>query len=126
MKVLRLSIIILICMCIFIGVHSFRMSKMEKSISEMGNSVKELALNDSWDEVSEMISKIKNEWNRYKNWAALTISSENIEQLEISLHQTQTFAQIHKKTDFLGEFIMFSQLVEQIAHREGLYWEEIF
>ena len=126
MKVLRLSIIILICMCIFIGVHSFRMSKMEKSISEMGNSVKELAINDSWDKVSEMISEIKNEWNRYKNWAALTISSENIEQLEISLHQAQTFAQIHKKSDFLGEFIMFSQLVEQIAHREGLYWEEIF
>ena len=126
MKVLRLSIAVLICMCIFIGVHSFRMSKMEKSISEMGESVKELAINDSWDEVSQMISEIENEWNGYKSWAALTISSENIEQLETALHQAQTFAQIHRKSDFLGEFIMFSQLVEQIARREGLYWEEIF
>ncbi len=125
MKVLRLSIVVLICMCIFIGVHSFRMSKMEKSISEMGDSVKKLAINNSWDEVSQMISEIENEWNRYKNWAALTISSENIEQLETSLHQAQIFAQIHRKSDFLGEFIMFSQLVDQISRREGLYWEEI-
>ncbi|MBQ9737004.1 MAG: DUF4363 family protein [Clostridia bacterium] len=126
MKVLRLSIVVLICICIFIGVHSFRMSKMEKSISELGDNIKGLAINDSWDEVLRITYEIQDEWNKYKNWAALTINSESIEKLEISLEQAQTFAQIHKKSDFLGEFSAFSQLVEQIAHKEGLYWEEIF
>ena len=72
-----------------------------------------------------MLDKVEKEWKKHRVWAALTISTEDIEQLEISLEQSKAFAKIEEKADFLGEFIMFSKLVEHIPHREGFHIEEV-
>lgn len=125
MKIIRLAAIALVVMCVFIGIHSFVMNRMGKSLAKRSDKVEMLAGQEDWAAVCLELDEITAEWKKYSTWAALTISTEDIEQLEISLAQSQAFAKLHQKSDFFGEFIMFSKLVEHIPHREGFHIEEI-
>ncbi len=125
MKILRAAIIILVVMCIFIGVHSFLMNKMGKSLASKNDEVFKLASAENWNAVRLMLADIRQEWEKYSIWASLTISTDDIEQLEISLAQAEAFANLEEKTNFFGEFIMFAELVDHIPHREGFHIEEI-
>lgn len=126
MKVLRFAIAILVIMCLFIGVHSYVMANMGKSMTQKNTRTQELAYSEDWEGVSKLLSEIHTEWEKYRFWASLTISTHEIEELELSLQQAEAFAYLKQKTDFLGEFIMFSKLIEHIPHREGFHIEEIF
>ena len=125
MKLMKLSIAILIVMCAFIGVHGYIMNKMGASLSEKSILIKNFALKDDWENTRKLLDEVDQEWKKYSTWASLTISTEDIEQLEISLEQAKTFAVLEEKSDFLGEFIIFSMLLDHIPHREGFHIEEI-
>ena len=125
MKLMCFSIALFIVICAFIGVHCYIMNKMGTSLSEKNVQIKSFAIKDDWKSVRSLLEKVNDEWERYSTWASLTISTEDIEQLEISLEQAKTFATLEAKPDFLGEFIMFSMLVDHIPHREGFHIEEI-
>ncbi len=125
MKVFRIAIAAFVAICVFIGMHSFRMAKMGKQISNLSTRITESARADNWQEVSTLLSETEAEWNKHKIWAALTINAADIEQLEISLKQAKEFAYLQQKSDFLGEYIMFSQLIEHISRKEGFHLEEI-
>lgn len=125
MKLLRLAIAMLILMCIFLGVHAFIMNKIGKSLEKKNTEIYSLASIDDWEGTRKQLKEVSCEWEKYNTWASLTISTEDIEQLEISLAQAQAFAELEEKSNFFGEFIMFSKLVEHIPHREGFHIEEI-
>ncbi|MBR5155375.1 MAG: DUF4363 family protein [Clostridia bacterium] len=125
MKVLWAAIAIFVAFCIVIGVHSYVMGTMGKVMNEKNQEVVNVAFADDWQRVAKLLDDIEEEWDKYRIWAALTISTDDIEQLEISLSQAKAFARLEQKSDFFGEFIMFSKLVEHIPHREGFHIEEI-
>ncbi len=125
MKVFWVAILILVIICILIGSHSYIMTHMGKSIAEINKKIEKAAHNEEWKAVSALLNEAQEEWDRHSFWASLTISTEDIEQLEIALNQAKTFAQIEQKADFFGEFVMFSMLVEHIPHREGFHIEEV-
>ena len=125
MKLMCIAIAILIVMCGFIGIHSYIMNKMGVSLNAKNAQIKNLAMNDDWENARILLKEVSREWEKYSTWAVLTISTEDIEQLEISLEQAKSFAALETKSDFLGEFIMFSMLVDHIPHREGFHIEEI-
>lgn len=121
MKLVWLAVVVLVFMCVFIGVHSYIMARMGAVIGEKCTRIEALAKNDEWDKVNNLLRDVEDEWKKYNGWASLTISTEDIEQLEISLNQSQAFAELNDKSVFLGEFIMFSQLLQHIPHREGFH-----
>lgn len=125
MKLVWLAVVVLVFMCVFIGVHSYIMARMGAVIGEKCTRIEALAKNDEWDKVNNLLRDVEDEWKKYNGWASLTISTEDIEQLEISLKQSQAFAELNDKSVFLGEFIMFSRLIRHIPHREGFHWKEI-
>ncbi len=125
MKAFISSLAILVSICIFVGIHSFVMLSLADDINTQSQQVKELAANNKWDEAIEKIDHIRSLWDKRRTWAALTISTNDIEQIEISLTQSRAYAELHQKPDFFGEFIMFTKLVEHIPHQEGFHIEEI-
>ena len=125
MKTLRLAILVFVVICIFMAIHSIVMSNMGKTMSRISEKIEVSSTQDDWEAVDKLLLELTREWEKYSFWAALTIDTKDIEQLEISLAQAKAFAALEKKSDFLGEFIMFSKLVEHIPHREGFHIEEI-
>lgn len=125
MKAFISALTIFTTICIFIGIHAFIMVSLADDISEECKSIHTLADNDRWDETVEKLDYIRSIWDRRRTWASLTISTKDIEQIEISLTQSRAYAELKQKPDFFGEFIMFEKLVEHIPHQEGFHIEEI-
>ena len=125
MKAFISAIAIFTAICIFIGIHAFSMVSLANDISAECKQVHSLANDDRWDETVKKIDLIRKLWDRRRTWASLTISTKEIEQIEISLTQSRAYAELKQKPDFFGEFIMFEKLVEHIPHQEGFHIEEI-
>ncbi len=125
MRVFRVSIVIFVVICTFIGSHSYIMTHMGKAIAEINLKTEKAASEEDWELASALLDEAETEWKRHSLWAALTINTNDIEQLEIALSQAKAFAKLGQKSDFFGEFVMFSKMVEHIPMREGFRIEEI-
>ncbi len=125
MRALIVAIAIFLVICTFIGIHSYIMLNLTKNIRPLCQETISFASADQWNKVIENIDQIQNRWDKKRLWASLTISTKNIEEIEISLKQSRAFAVLHQKSDFMGEFIMFSMLLDHIPHQEGFSIEEI-
>lgn len=125
MKGFVAALVLFVIICAFVGVHSYMMIKMSEDIGEICIRVNTLADSEKWTEVSEELDKIQGIWEKKRIWTALTIETNNIEQIEIAFRQSEAYAKLGEKSDFLGEFTMFTMLVNHIPHQEGFHIEEI-
>ncbi len=112
---------------IFVAIifHSISMAKLGMEMTELTNKTQQYAMNEDWENTLSYINKIKKHWDKRSFWTALTIKTDELEQIEISLEQSKKFAMLQDKGKFMGEFTMFSKLVEHIPHQEGFHIEEI-
>lgn len=125
MKAFIISLCLLLVICIFIGIHSVIMVNLADHISSESQKVTIFAQNNEWEKVVDRLDKIKSIWDKKRIWTSLTISTDEIEQIEISLKQSRTHAELKQKSDFFGEFTMFTMLLDHIPHHEGFHIEEI-
>ncbi len=125
MKKFVLSLIGLVIIFTAILVHSFSMVKMGKEMTSLTDKTKEYVMADNWDSAGKYIEEIERYWKKRNLWTALTIKTDELEQIEISLAQSKKYVKLQDKSKFMGEFIMFSKLVEHIPHQEGFHLEEI-
>lgn len=125
MKKFIISCGVFCAMLILIVIHSFSMRKMGEEIKNLSKATEECAIREEWDKTEENMKKIRKEWEKREIWTALTIKTNEIEQIEISLCQSEKYAKLKDKNKFVGEFTMFSKLVEHIPHQEGFRMEEI-
>lgn len=125
MKAFIIACILLLTIGLLIGIHSFTMIQFAKDIDVQCREVTSLAKNEKWKEVAKGIDDIRSTWDKKRVWVALTVSTKNIEEIEIALTQSRAYAKLKQKPDFFGEFIMFQKLVEHIPHQEGFHIEEI-
>ena len=125
MRVFVISLVLLIIMGSFIGIHAYVMQHMAGEISDKCEGIDELAHAGQWDEILDRLDDVRNIWEDHRMWASLTISTKEIEQIEISLKQSTEYAKLGEKSDFIGEYIMFYMLVDHIPHKEGFHIEEI-
>lgn len=125
MKVVWTAIAILVILCIFIGIHSYIMSNMAEKILTECEKISSVMKNEEWSVIIPSLERIEKEWKKHSSWAALTIRTADIEEIEISLSQSRAFAETQQISGFVGEFTMFTELVKHIPAHEGIHWEEI-
>lgn len=125
MKAVRTAVVILVILCILIGIHSYIMNNMAKKIIAECDKIKLSAQDEDWESTLSRLDTIESIWKKHRTWAALTIDTEDIEQIEISLAQSRAFAEAKQLSGFVGEFVMFSKLIEHIPIHEGFHIEEI-
>lgn len=125
MRVFAVSLALLLIITSFIGIHARVIRNMSEEISASCAEAEALAHNEGWSDVLGELYEIRRIWDKHRMWASLTISTKDIEQLEISLTQSIKYAELGEKSDFMGEFTMFSMLVRHLPHQEGFHIEEI-
>lgn len=112
-------------MLTFIGVHAYVIKNLADDITGRCNEIKKLVSENNWEKTEKKLDEIHELWHKKRLWTSLTISTKDIEQLEISLEQSREYARLGAKCDFMGEFIMFSMLLDHLPHQEGFHIEEI-
>lgn len=125
MKAFIIALVILLVIISFIVVHIQIMLNLSETISEKCELIRKHAKDKDWDSAIKEIKAIKKHWEKHRTWVALTISTAEIEQIEIALNQSHIYAELHQQSDFMGEFTMFTMLIEHIPHQEGFHIAEI-
>lgn len=125
MKVVYAALIMLLGIGIFIGIHSTVMAKLSNELDDICKKTEVLAVANDWNGTSEELAKAKSKWDKCRFWASLTISTNEIDKIEISLQQSMAFAKLKAKPDFFGEFTVFHMLIKRIPMKEGVHLEEI-
>jgi hypothetical protein len=101
------------------------MINLGKSIGTLSEKVIVNAEKEKWENVIADMNEINRLWEEKSIWTALTIKTNELEEIEISFKQSRKYAELLEKEMFLGEFIMFSELVKHIPHHEGFHIEEL-
>lgn len=125
MKKLIASLLLLFVLTGLILVHSAAMLRFGKRAEAAAEKAEQALRAESWDAVTENMRELEELWEKSRMWAALTIKTSVIEDIDISLKQSIAYAENKAKSDFIGEFIMLRKLLEHIPHQEGLHLDEL-
>ena len=125
MKVLTIAVLMFFITSIFICSHTYIMSGLSENITHICNDIEQLALSEKWIDVIKSLDEIETLWYKTRLWAVLTISTNEIDRIEISLRQCTQFAKLGAKPDFFGEFTNFRTMIERIPRKEGFHLEEV-
>lgn len=112
-----LSIFIIIV--ILATFHTYHTLSVTSEIQALSSATIESYKNDDWDAVSADLEDIKKIWKKNHLWAHMTLSTKQIDEIELSLSQSQAYADISEGTDFYGEFVMFCMLIEHLPKQEA-------
>ncbi|MBQ2890786.1 MAG: DUF4363 family protein [Clostridia bacterium] len=125
MKKFVVSFIVFFVLLSLIIFHSVSMLRLGENIDKLCNRAEKLATAEKWEEAEKTLKEIRKKWEEKSIWTSLTIETDELEQIEVSLRQSEKYAKLRDKEKFVGEFTMFSTLVEHIPHHEGFHIEEI-
>ena len=125
MKRIIASLIIFIVIVAVSSLHVYKVISLTNEIGKCEEKIYNLYQTETWAEIEEELNKIADLWNKNKLWAYLTLSTVQVDEIEISIEQCISYAQIEAKPDFIGEFRMFCILVEHLPKQETFSYEEL-
>lgn len=122
---------LLVALCLFllavgfVAFHTHEVLALHEDIASISNQIEDEFSREDWQAVSRDVQKLQERWDKSRFWASLTIETEKIEEIEVSLRQSARYAELKAKPDFIGEFIMFRMLSEHLPHQEGFDIKEL-
>lgn len=125
MKKTIVALCILLAIAIFVTVHTIMILRLSSDVFDISSRIEQHYQNDDWEAIQRELDALQKRWEKSRFWACMTIKTNEIEEIEISLRQSRAYAELGDKEDFIGEFIMFRMLVEHLPHQEGLSINEL-
>lgn len=125
MKSLTVVTLIIICITLIISFHMYKINSLVDEIDTLSDTVMKEYSAENWSGVSENLDKIEDIWKKSRLWVCSTVSTKQIDEIEISLKQSMEYANLSSKEDFLGEFGMFRLCIEHILMQEGISLYEL-
>ena len=109
----------------FVAFHTHEVLALSKDLEEICTRIEDDFAIEDWDSICEETQELRRRWEESRFWASLTIDTNEIEEIEISLSQSEKYADLKEPADFMGEFIMFKMLTEHLPHQEGFDIKEL-
>ena len=123
-RVIITTVMLLAAVC-FIVFHYHKVSELDKFAEESYNQIISAYERDDFVEISARLEKLKAAWDDTQTWAGMTVDTDQIEEIEISLLQSISYAKIQAKEDFIGEFILFNQHIKHLPYYEKITLESL-
>ncbi len=125
MKSLSVVFIIILCIAFVMCAHIYKINSLVDEINILADKVIEEYNNENWNGVLGYLDNIDEIWKKNRLWVCSTVSTEQIDEIEISLKQSREYASLSAKEDFMGEFGMFRLCIEHIIMQEGISLYEL-
>ena len=119
MKRIYGSVAVLAVIIAITSVHIWKTISISNQVSEISEVVYKEYYNENWDEVHSKMEELSKLWHKNRLWACSTLSTKQVDEIEISLEQSLIYSQIKAKENFIGEFRMFCMLIEHLPKQEG-------
>lgn len=125
MKKFITALILLSGILVFSSIHAWKISELTNEIRLQNDEIYTAVQREEWEAAVQRLEEVQQTWDKSRLWISITIPSPDIEELEISLKQSVEYAKAQDISGFVGEFIMFRQLLLHLPHHEGFDVEEI-
>lgn len=125
MKRVVTVLIILVLIAATAAAHSMKTMSFSREISDKASVIYSAYTDDNWETVSQNLNDLSDIWQKNRLWACMTLSTNQVDEIEVSLKQSIEYSKIQAKPDFIGEFRMFSSLVEHIPMQESFSLGEL-
>lgn len=125
MKKFITALILFAAILIFGCIHTWKITSMTNDIAALNTEIYNAAQQEDWQTAVTRLEEIQQSWDKNRLWISITISTTEIEELEISLKQSIEYAKRKDVSGFTGEFTMFRLLLNHLPHHEGFDVEEI-
>lgn len=120
MKRVFVVIVMVALIIVTVAIHMNRIFSFCGEILKISEEVLKEYENSDWDKIYDLTIKTKDIWNKNRLWAAATLSTKVIDEIEISLEQSIMYSKIKSNEDFIGEYKMFCMLIEHLPKQEGV------
>ncbi len=121
-------IIALTALCIITSLsffHAIKINKLNQIIEASAEKI-EVDFNDgNWDAINYELKKINRHWQDARLWSCLTIPTKQIDEIDVALKRSITFAALKASPDFIGEFKALCMKIEHLPKQEGFNIEEL-
>ena len=118
MKRIVSVLIIAALMVGFIGIHLYKINSFEREASEICGEIYTEFYDENWDNIRELVAQLDEVWYKNRLWASVTLKTDVIDEIEISLMQCTEYSKIAARENFIGEFKMFCMLIEHLPKQE--------
>ncbi len=125
MKRVILILCILAPALVFLTFHVCTVSALKDDLAQLEGRVDAAYRAADWDGVYTGMQEIEKRWNRSRNFAAFTLNTAVLDEIEISLQQGLRYGEIRAKEPFIGEFTMFCMLCDRLFCQESLNLGEL-
>lgn len=105
--------------------HTITICALADDIYEKSEKIMNACAAEEWQELRKELDALSERWEKCEFWASMTLRTNEIEDIDVSLAQSREYAKIENKENFIGEFIMFKMLVEHLPHQEGFSLTEL-
>lgn len=126
MKRVIAALAILVCIAVISVLHMNKTITLTERIKEASNEVYEAYKKGDWNEVTKCVKKIEKDWEENHLWAYLTLSTDQIDEIEISIKQSIAYSEAEAEDDFIGEFTMMCMLIDHLPKQETFSIGELF
>lgn len=125
MKKFITALILFAAILVFGCIHTWKITGLTDEITSLNTEIYASVQQEDWQTAAAQLEKIQQIWDKNRLWVSVTISTTEIEELEISLKQSIEYAKLEDASGFTGEFTMFRLLLNHLPHHEGFDIEEI-
>ncbi len=126
MKRVLAALAILVCIAGISALHMNKTITLTEMIKETSNEVYEAYKDNNWEKVRKGVLKIDKVWEENHLWAYLTLSTDQIDEIEISIKQSVAYSEAEAEDDFIGEFTMMCMLIDHLPKQETFSIGELF
>lgn len=105
--------------CVAVGFHVVKTYKFTDEVQHISDVVYDGFDNRDWAAMREALADILSLWEKNRLWACSTLSTREVDEMEISLKQSIAYAESEFEEGFIGEFKMFTVMIEHLPKQEG-------
>ncbi len=125
MKKIVIVGIVFLVIALITGFHMYKIMTFSAHILSHTEDVNKAIEQENWQEIDNKLKEIRDIWNKNRFWACLTLSTHQVDEIDISLEQSIEYSKIKAKDGFVGEFKMFCMLIEHLPKQECMSTEEL-
>ena len=121
-------IIVLIALAIVVGVtmiHFHKIMEISHQTEALTARIYEEYDRENWEEIDKLMDGLHNVWYSNRLWASVTLRSNQIDEIEISLEQCIEYSKSVPRENFIGRFKMFCLMTEHLPAQKGVSLGEL-
>lgn len=126
MKRVIITVIMLFVALSFIFIHRGKVNKLSRDVDSSYDYVMTAVYNDDFSLIKQELEKLKSSWKDVEAWVSMTVDSDILEDIEISLDQCLEYTNHEDKEDFIGEYIMCTHLLKHLPYFENITFKSLF